>query len=330
MKKILVVVILFILNINVFSQSKVGTTAANFLLVGVSARTVALGEASVASGVDASGMYYNPAIICFIPSNQIVLNHVQWFAGIKFDYGTSVINLGNIGNVGCFFNSMNSGQIEITTEERPNGIGAKYTVSDIVFGLTYGRSLTDRFNIGATFKYIKSTIMNTSASAIASDVGLTFHTPYDPLSIGFSITNIGTEMRMDGPDLAGRWDPDPRVNGNNDAIVVYQYTKSWDLPVTLRFGTNFVVFKSLSNKVYLLADAVFPNSNYNYVNIGAEYILMDKYYLRVGMRQLFLTDAEGRINFGAGLHLKKFFFDYAYSDRGFLDYVQYFTFGINF
>ena len=314
----------------VTGQTKVGTSAANFLQIGVGARGAALGEAAVSNGNDISSIYWNPALMANVPKNQAYFNHIAWFADIDLNYGAALLNLGNLGNFAVSFYSLNTDQMKVTTEIYPEGTGELFTVQDIMVGISYGRSLTDRFNIGGTVKMIRSTIWNTSASAFAFDVGLTYQTPFKPLNLGMSISNFGTEMRMLGTDTAVRYDPDPLVNGNNDGIVADQHTRSWDLPILFRFGLAYDVLVTNNQSIMIASDVLYPSSNDNYVNAGIEYGLLGKYFLRAGYRQLFLNEAEGGLTFGAGVNILNFHVDYALSDRGRLNSVQYFSLGIDF
>jgi len=79
----------------------------------------------------------------------------------------------------------------------------------------------------------------------------------------------------------------------------------------------------------LLSDVLYPSSNENYVNTGIEYGLLNKYFLRAGYRQLFLEDGEVGLTFGGGIKLFNIQLDYAYCDRGRLNFVQYFSVGVN-
>ncbi|MBD3225889.1 MAG: PorV/PorQ family protein [Caldithrix sp.] len=313
-----------------YGQSKVGTTAGNFLQIGVGCRAIAMGGSAVSYGMDASAVYWNPALAANLKQNQAYFNNISWFAGINLNYGGLVLNLGRFGNVGASFYVMNSGEMEVTTEERPEGTGELFTVQELSAGLTYSRQLTQRFFMGGTFKYIHSSIWNMKASAIAVDLGLSYRTPYEPLILGMSISNFGSEMRLHGPDAAVRFDPDPRVDGNNDGIIAYQITRSWDLPVTFRFGTAYEVIKSEFNTLLVSLDVLYPNNNENYVNAGIEYSIQNRYFLRAGYRQLFLNDAEGGFTIGGGMWLKNILIDYAYSDRGRLNNVQYISLGLSF
>jgi len=312
------------------AQSKVGTSAANFLQIGLGARGVSLGEAASANATDISGIYWNPALAVQSNGHQVYFNHVQWFANIDINFGAAMLDLDELGNFGIMIANLSTDQMEVTTELYPEGTGDLFTAQDLVLGLFYAKALTDRFNIGGTFKYINSTIWNMSASAIAIDVGLTYRTPFDPVTMGMSISNFGSEMQMTGTDLAIRFDPDLTVGGNNDGVVGSQYTRSWDLPVLFRFGLAYDVIRYNEHSFQLLSDVLYPSSQENYINSGVEYGFMDKVFLRAGYRQLLLDDAEGGLTLGAGVNVYNLIIDYAYSDRGMLNNVQYFSVGVNF
>ena len=66
-----------------------------FLSIGVSARSMAMGYTQVASVEDATAAYWNPAGLCGIDGNlQIGLMHSEYFGGIaKYDFGSVAIPL---------------------------------------------------------------------------------------------------------------------------------------------------------------------------------------------------------------------------------------------
>lgn len=90
------------------------------------------------------------------------------------------------------------------------------------------------------------------------------------------------------------------------------------------------MIRTSSEQFLAVGDVLYPSSNENYVNMGVEYGLKNSYFLRAGYRQLFLEDREGGLTFGAGLKLFNIQIDYAYSDRGRLNAVQYFSLGVGF
>ena len=75
LKRILPVVIILFWNSFSMSQvtSKIGTTAAPFLQIGVGSRASAMGEAYSAVAEDASAMCWNPSGIDFYNNNDVAM-----------------------------------------------------------------------------------------------------------------------------------------------------------------------------------------------------------------------------------------------------------------
>ena len=318
-----------ILSDGVYAQSKVGTTAASFLQIGAGARGVAMGETAVASGRDLSAIFWNPALIADYTGHHIYFNHINWFVDIDLNYGSAMLNMGNGGRVAVTVYSMTSSEMDVITEERVQGTGQVFRVQDLMFGVTYSRSLTDRFNLGITAKLVRSSIWNMNATTGAVDVGITYRTPFEPVTLGMSISNFGGELRLTGSDTAVRVDLDQRVNGNNDAIVANLQTNSWDLPVSLRFGVAVEAYNTRVSQVTISSEALFSNNNDGFVNAGLEYGVMNLFFLRGGYRQLLLEDAEGGLSLGAGVVFRGVHADYAFVDRGLLGSVNYISLGIS-
>ncbi len=66
------------------STAKVGTTAAQFLKIGVGARAVGMGGAQVGVTGDISSIYWNPAALSRMNINsELMFNHVKWLADIN-------------------------------------------------------------------------------------------------------------------------------------------------------------------------------------------------------------------------------------------------------
>ena len=91
--------------------------------------------------------------------------------------------------------------------------------------------------------------------------------------------------------------------------------------LSANFAGYFLIL--LSQDLIFSLDAVHPNDNREYLNVGSEYRFKNLLALRAGYRQLFLDDRQGGLTFGFGLHLKvmanELAFDYANVDYGILD-----------
>jgi opacity protein-like surface antigen len=339
MKKIVsLVLIWFALVTAAFAQnvSKVGTTAAPFLNVGIGARAIAMGGAYVSMANDATAIYWNPAGIANMPGSEAVFNHSEWIADINFDFAGVALNLGNLGAFGLFGNFMTIGEMDVTTELYPDGTGQRFNSGAYTMGATYARSLTDRFALGFNVKYVHEYIMNSAANGLALDIGTVFTTQFRGLRLGASITNFGTKMRMTGRDLLVQHDTDPLREGNNDKVNANLATDSYEMPLYLRVGMSYNVLQDLKkHSLWIAVDAVHPSDNVEMVNIGGEYAYSNMFFLRGGYSSLFSKDAEQGLTLGAGLRYSfagsmALKVDYAYEAFGRFDYIQKFTLGVGF
>lgn len=321
----------------VSNVSKVGTTAGTFLEIPVGARALGMGNAFVASAEDASALYWNPAGIAGLDRGQAFIEHSNWLAGTSFDYGGVVFPLGEFGTVGASVTSFNSGQMEVTNIDFPDGNGQYFSVNDVAIGLAYARKLSERFSIGVNAKYIQENIWNEQASALAIDVGTLLKTDFlNGLRIGASIYNFGTNMQMGGPDLRQFHAIDPTKVGSNQNIPEDIETNSWPLPLNFQFGLATDLINSGDNRLTVAVDALHPSDNYESVNVGGEYSFMKCIYFRAGYQSLFLKDSEGGASAGVGFRYEIPFshlsisLDYAYNDYGRLKATNTFSMFVGF
>ena len=333
MKKI--IMIYLVLAGCIFGQTKTGSTAAPFLNIAVGPRAISMGGAFVASANDVSALYWNPAGISRIESNGVEFAHSRWFADINYNWAGSVLNLGDMGAIGLSLTYLDYGSLEVTTNLEPDGTGEHFTPYDLSFAITYAYNLTDRFSVGGNIKYIDQKIYNSSASAAAVDLGVLFISDFYGLRIGASITNFGTDMKMDGKDLYVQHDINSQIYGNNDQILAKLSTDSYPLPLTFRVGVAMDLFNNDLHRFTIGADALHPNDNAESLNIGGEYTFKNIISLRGGYKNLLLNNSEEGLTLGVGLNYEftpglGIFVDYAYQDFGLLNYTQHFSVGVKF
>jgi hypothetical protein len=312
MKKIniKIVVIISILTICFFSHfvlaggiKKVGTSAATFLRIPVGARATGMGSAFVSMMGDPTALYWNPSAVSSVLSNTLVVDHSLWMPGIYFDFAGLTVPVEDLGVFGLSITILHTNEMEVTTIEEPMGTGETFTASSFALGFTYGRSLTDRFSIGGTFKYIQESIYNSAATGIAFDVGTIYETPFAGIRLGASISNFGTKMQITGEDLNVRVDIAPDQEGNNQSIVGKLNTDRFDLPLIMRIGISGEVVNTENFRWTLSADGINPNDNSQSLNVGSEIgLLNEKLRLSAGYKALFLTENEDDLTFGIGLN----------------------------
>ena len=315
------------------AQNQVGTTAAAFLEIPVGPRAIGMGQAYVASANDVSALYWNPAGIALLDNNQATFQYTDWFIDTSLNYAAGVIKVNN-AYFGANVYMFNGGTMDVTTVQFPDGTGEEFTINDISLGLSYAQKLKSNFSIGGTFKFIRTSLWRMDANTFAVDLGFHYKTPIENLDLGFSITNFGGELELEGDNVARRIDLDPNASGNNDAIIANLDTDSWDLPLFFRIGLAYKMLKENNfHQLIISSDAVYPNSNNNYVNVGLEYGFRDMVFLRAGYSYMFLDRDDGTGHLRAGFGIKvidQITADYAFSDRSILGSVHTLGAAVNF
>ncbi len=331
MKKLAIILGVVLFPIVLFAQNQ-GTTTISFLEIPAGARSIGMGEAYVSVADEVSALYWNPAGITRLNTNQASFQYTEWFVDTRLNYAATVVKLKDT-YLGVNINMFDGGLMDVTTLTFPDGTGEEFSVQDISLGFTYAQALTENFSIGGTLKLLQSRIWRMRASTAAVDLGFQYQTPFDKVELGFSISNFGSEMKLSGDNTFVRVDLDPQNAGNNDGIPANLLLKSWDLPLIFRIGLNYKALNTLDHKLIIAGDAVYPNNNVNYLNFGAEYGFRKVFFIRGGYSNLFVEDnyGLGHLRGGVGIYVSdRISVDYAYSDRGELGGISTIGASINF
>lgn len=294
---------------DVAAQAKVGTTGAQFLELGVSARAMAMAEAFTAVSDDISAVYYNPAGLTSLMGREVMFTYIDMPAGIQYGFaglGFPLESIGGVVGIGVY--ALTSGDmIERTHEQGPGeGTGRTFAWNDFALSLGYGRYLTDRFSIGFTLKYIGQFVHDYSASGWSADIGTSYDTGYRGFKLAMAITNFGPDMKF--------------------------IAKSVPLPINFRFGSSINVVEMADHVVTFAAEGSHPSDNLEKYNTGMEYTFKGMFSLRGGSR--FNYDSDG-FTAGAGMRLPfgedgEIRFDYAFQEFGILTEVHRFTMAFAF
>lgn len=314
MKKILTFIIIVFCFGEFYAQNpNLGTSGAQFLQLPVGARSEAMAGAVVGLADDASAIFWNPAGIVKVNNVQAHFSYMNWFDLFDFNAASLVYNAGDIGAFGASMVILTTDEMEITTEEQPNGTGRFFDAGDLALAFTYAKYLTDRFSVGISFKYINQRIWNESASGFAFDIGTQYRLDFQNLTIAMCMTNFGADMKFDGSDLdfTYRKDDDYPVSR---LVPSRLSTQEYPLPLNFQVGIGFDVFEYEFIKMRGAIDVVHPNDNSERAQFGTEVSFFDRFYLRGGYKYNY-DDQD--LTFGAGANVPlggtAIYFDYAYS-----------------
>ena len=270
--------------------SKVATTIGQFLKLEYGAAGSAVGGAYTALAHGAVAMAWNPAGIAFSDGADLYVSSTQLYAGITSNYLGFTMPLGGGNTLGILAQYMNSGDMEVTTLDYPDGTGEQFQVSGLALGLAFSRKLTDRLAVGLSAKMVRESIYRETASTFAFDIGSNFDLGIYGMVLGMSIQNFGVGARFDGPDLNQPIDINTDLQGN-PILTSRVLTEEWPLPIVFRAGIRSDViggkspwFPTPVQRLSLLFDANDPFDAVLRGAIGFEYAWNEILFVRGGYK----------------------------------------------
>ena len=288
---------------------KVGTLGGQSLKIGVGARAAAMGDAYVAIADDATAVYWNPAGIARLSGQSISINHTAWPADILFDQAAYVFNVKWIpGMIGVNVRALTMSRDKVRTTYLPDGTGETFDAGEWAYGLTYARSLTDKFSAGLSVNYIQTGLDDVTGKSTTFDFGTLYDVGVLGAKIGMSIQNIGSDMKF--------------------------LDETVKMPVFFRVGGSFSLLQRGESRLLTSAEFTHPPDNSEKLNLGAEYAFHDYLFLRGGYKMNY--DTEGlTAGFGVKFPLTLVKssvarLDYAYSDLKFLSQAHRVSVNVSF
>jgi len=283
-----------------------GSTDAQFLKIGVSARAAGMGDAYIAIVDGAEAAYYNAASLARINGTDLVFTHTRWFAGINHDFVAAARTFGRVGTFGIALTALYTDEMKVRTPLRPDGTGETFYSSNIRAGLSYARYLTDRVTFGGSINYINLSLYSDfKADAVSMDIGVLYVTNFRNFRFGMKIANFGSEIKF--------------VN------------ESYPLPTNFTFGIAINAIDAANQKLLVSFSALKPNDGQPLGQVGTEWNYQNLLLLRVGYK---INHDIARYSFGAGVKLNisnyNFRFDYSYSDFSLLGQAHRLGIGFSF
>jgi len=273
MKKALILTVLLI-SLSSLAWAGVGTSGANFLLLGGGARPLGMGEAYVALADDSSATFWNPAGLPKLVFPEIQYMYNQWFVDVRHSFFNAAFPT-NYGVFGGSYSLLDSGDIPgFSGSGSPE---ASFKSQDTALTFSWGRRLNDRFSLGVNLKSISESLANYQAQSLAADLGCLFELS-PKVKLGAALQNVGQPLKF--------------------------VSEQTPLPLTVRLGLA-VTNVRFEDRQSLTVDYVNSTGSNPALNVGGEYLFREFLALRGGL-------ARSLLRAGVGIRASHFGVDYAY------------------
>lgn len=309
---------------------KVAQSTMNFLQVGVSPSSSALGEASCAITKGVEGILFNPASI---PESESAFDmrvfNTQWISDINYMAAILSYNSDRLGSIGFSVLNIDYGTLKGTSLLAPSEISqyphgyretGEFSAGAYAIGLSYARAISTQFSIGATAKLagqslgqsvIASETVGNEISKIIFDAGVKYYTYNRDLWFGMTIRNFSSN--------------------------VVRETIAEQLPLMFTMGLAMDVIDlvmpaaGMSEQLLLSIDFQHPNNYTERTAIGMEYRPIKNLALRGGY---YTNHDVANWSTGLGFRLdlagQPVRFDYSYSNMEVFKGVNRFSLGYSF
>jgi len=267
-----------------------GQAGAGALLINPYARNAGMWGANSARARGLEAQFLNVAGIAYTRKTELMFNRTSWLSGtgIYLNSFGMTQGIGETSAIGIGFVALNSGKIEITTEDQPEGGLGTYQYSAYNVNLSYAKMFSENIFGGFNVKLISEQIPNVVARGVALDAGIQYHTgKYDQIHLGIALKNWGPKMAFQGDGLSRQLTVQ---HGNNYELTVNNRSGAFEMPALVNIGLAYDLFLTkdslgaLSKNNRLSLNGAFVSNSFTYDNFlfGVEYAWKEMLMLRAG------------------------------------------------
>ncbi len=272
------------------NEQRAGQAGASELLINPWARTSGWAGANVAGVRGLEGIYSNVAGLAFTQKTELIFTQTSWlqYGSKMFSANDAVSSIssfgfsqkvGESGVLGFAVMSMDFGEIEITTVDKPEGGLGTFSPKYMNMSVSYAKIFSNSIYGGVTVKVISEQISNVSANGVALDAGIQYVTgAKDNLKFGISLKNVGPRMAFTGDGLSFRG-----IVGDDDGykMTVEQRSSEFELPALLNIGLSYDINVM---KHRLTGAGTFTSNSFqkDQYRLGCEYAYKEMLMIRTG------------------------------------------------
>jgi hypothetical protein len=281
------------------NEDRVGSAGATQLLVNPWARSTGSADAGIANVNGLEATFTNIAGLAYTKKTQIKFNYTNWLGntGIRFLSAGLAQRISETSVISVSIQSMNFGEIDITTVELPEGGVGVFSPRVNVFNVGYAKQFTNSISGGINFKVISESISNLKANGVAIDAGIRYVTgEQEQIKFGIALKNVGPTMRYKGDGLA------TQINyvSTGGKATLEQRSQAFEMPSLLNIGGSYDFIFTENNKLSAMLGFTANSFGNDQYRLGFDYgMTTDKaaFNLRAGyIYEKNIFSAENRTN----------------------------------
>ncbi|MFO7915556.1 MAG: PorV/PorQ family protein [Candidatus Krumholzibacteriales bacterium] len=286
---------------------KVGTYAAQFLKIGVSARATGMGSAFTAIADDASALYWNPAGMVELDRTEVTLNSVTWPADVDLYFAGSVFRTPYLpGTIGVSARALTIDPQIVRTVHRPEGTNEWFDAGYQSYGISYAMYFTDKFSSGITMHFLHMGLAEKSVESFALDFGLLYRIGLRGIQLGMLVQSLGSKVKFD--------------------------ERESKMPTVFKVGAKVDAYRKGDHILIAAGEFSHPSDNAERGNLGMEYSFDQFFFVRGGYNLNY--DSQG-IAWGVGFRIdtsqtSDIRFDYSWQDLNHLGDCHRVTLGFSY
>ncbi len=298
-----------------------GETTYQFLELTNSARIAALGGNQVAltDTTDLNLSYHNPALLHKAMDNYMLVNYVNYFAGINYGYASYARHFNEKGNFSLGMQYINYGDFKEATE-LGELTGNFFNAAEYALNMIYSNHY-NRLSYGANLKPVLSVFESYRSFGLAADLGINFSSKDSLTHVALVARNMGGQITTYYED--GNREPIPfDLQAGISTKLKYapvilsltmQHLNNWDLS-----HSDSEERSSLEN-IYEREES-FAKQIMRHAVLGVEILPSSNFSVRAGYnyqrrQELKFDERVSTVGFslGFGLKIKRFHLDFATS-----------------
>ena len=291
-KRILLIIVLFTAVISAQQQfSSMAVMPGAFSRIGFGARGIGMGNAMSAITEGNLVSYYNPALTVFQERNSFqtsysflsldrALNFVNFTR--KFDFYSAKDSTKPRSTAGLSIGIINSGVSKIDGRDGQGNQTGNLQTSENQFFLGLANKFSNKVSIGISLKfYYYKLYEQITATSFGIDIGGIYKIN-DHFNLSLMVTDLNSRYK---------WDTGPLYGTEGGTTTDNQF------PLLKKIGLSYS-----DKEAKIIAAVEFESSNgeTNIIRAGAEYNIIDRFYLRAGFDQFNISNLDWLVKPSAG------------------------------